>query len=246
MWEYFFLGLLVGWLVEWIIDWFYWRRGTDPVDTSPGASGRSVESRPAPAGMASGGAARSGAATAAGDAGDAVEGAPGWAAEAAARVAMAAEPSGARMPVVPVAADEAEGSDRSADVAVGTGGRLPAPVLRAPVYRQEDLEAIAGIGPKIGAMLRNNGITTFAELAVTPPAELERIVESTGEEPETAGVETWAEQAQLAAAQDWEGLGRLQDRLQPPAAGAASAAAGRAASGAAVGGAAAADKPRSV
>ncbi len=202
MWEYFFLGLLVGWLVEWIIDWFYWRRGTDPADTSHGASGRSAEAGPVPAGMASGGVAG---------------GVAGRAAETAARVAMAAEPSGARMPVVPVAADEAEDSDRSAGVAVGTRG------LRAPVYRQEDLEAIAGIGPKIGAMLRNNGITTFAELAVTPPLELERIVESTGEEPETAGVETWAGQAQLAAAQDWEGLARLQDGLQPPAAGAAAA-----------------------
>ena len=85
---------------------------------------------------------------------------------------------------------------------------------RAPVYRQEDLEAVIGVGPKIGAMLRNNGITTFAELATTPVTELERIVESTGEEPAEVGVQTWAAQARLAASQDWEGLARLQDELQ--------------------------------
>jgi predicted flap endonuclease-1-like 5' DNA nuclease len=76
----------------------------------------------------------------------------------------------------------------------------------APVYRQEDLEAIDGIGPKVGAMLRNNGITTFAQLAATPVAELVRIVQSTGEDPGLAGLETWPARARLAAARDWSGF----------------------------------------
>ena len=43
MWKYFVLGLLVGWLLEWVIDWVYWRRGIDPVATSPNAAGGVAE-----------------------------------------------------------------------------------------------------------------------------------------------------------------------------------------------------------
>ncbi len=207
MWKYFFLGLLVGWLVEWIIDWIYWRRGIDPVAASRAATAEGTEARTPGAGIA----APSLAAAAAGSG-----------AKLAARVAMAADSAGERSPVVPVTTDRAAAGRAASEAALGTHGRLAPGALahawHAPAYRQEDLEAVVGIGPKIGAMLRNNGITTFAELAVTPVAELERIVESTGEEPEGAGVETWAGQARLAAAQDWEGLARLQDDLQSNAA----------------------------
>ena len=115
----------------------------------------------------------------------------------------------------------------AADVAVGAAGAVSTSsatiTTRAPVYRQEDLEAIAGIGPKIGAMLRNNGITTFAELAATPVAELIRIVESTGEQVALAGIEAWPAQARLAAAGDWAGFS-ANGGIQPDApAGAGSA-----------------------
>jgi predicted flap endonuclease-1-like 5' DNA nuclease len=201
MWKYFFLGLLVGWLLEWVIDWVYWRRGIDPVATSPNAAG----------GVAEGPAPRTGST-----------------AQAGARVAMSAEAAGANMSPVPrqpgepgvgesTSAGTAAGRV-AADVVRGTAGAVSTSsatlTSRAPVYRQEDLEAVVGVGPKIGAMLRNNGITTFAELVTTPVAELERIVESTGEEPAEVGVQTWAAQARLAASQDWEGLARLQDELQ--------------------------------
>jgi predicted flap endonuclease-1-like 5' DNA nuclease len=199
MWKYFFLGLLVGWLLEWVIDWVYWRRGIDPVATSSPAAG--AES-PAPR--------------------------TGSAPDAGARMAMAAEPVGADIAPVPrqpgpsrvgesASAGTAAGRV-AADVARGAAGAVSTSsatlTSRAPVYRQEDLEAVIGVGPKIGAMLRNNGITTFAELVTTPVTELERIVESTGEEPAEVGVQTWAAQARLAASQDWEGLARLQDELQ--------------------------------
>jgi len=218
MWKYFFLGLLVGWLVEWLIDWFYWRRRTDPIAAAGAASARGIEAD------------RPGAGIAAQPLAGAVA---GGGAEVAARAAMAAGPPGARVPVVPVAADGAAPGQGASAVAVGAHGRLETAsaghAWHPPAYRQEDLEAVVGIGPKVGAMLRNNGITTFAELAETPIAELERIVESTGEEPEGAGVETWAGQARLAAAQDWAGLARLQDELQSNEAAAAGTSAGAAA-----------------
>lgn len=96
------------------------------------------------------------------------------------------------------------------DVAIGAPGAVSTSsatlTTRAPVYRQEDLEAIPGIGPKVGAMLRNNGITTFALLAATPWDELTRIVESAGETVGGPVVATWPGQARLAADQDWAGL----------------------------------------
>lgn len=100
------------------------------------------------------------------------------------------------------------------DAALGAAGAVSTSsatlTSTAPVFRQEDLEAIDGIGPKIGAMLRNNGITTFEQLAMTPVDELARIVVSTGESPSGADLGTWLVQARLAASQDWAGLARLQ------------------------------------
>jgi predicted flap endonuclease-1-like 5' DNA nuclease len=100
------------------------------------------------------------------------------------------------------------------DAALGAAGAVSTSsatlTSTAPVFRQEDLEAIDGIGPKIGAMLRNNGITTFEQLAVTPVRELARIVESTGETKPVAELETWVAQARLAASQEWARLATMQ------------------------------------
>jgi len=224
MWKYFFLGLLVGWLLEWIIDWFYWRRGTDAV-TAPGpVAGDSQEGQAARAGAAP--LAGAHVAMVAEPAGARIPVVPVTAAEAAADSRVADGGAGS-MPEPNLGRSTAAGTAAGrvgAEVAMGAHGAVSTSsatlTSRAPVYRQEDLEAVIGIGPKIGAMLRNNGITTFAELVVTPASELERIVESTGEEPLEAGVETWATQAGLAAAQDWEGLARLQDELLSSGAGA--------------------------
>ncbi len=206
MWKYFFLGLLVGWLIEWIIDWFYWRRGVD--GNSHGAWPRSGKP---PLRAAAGNTA---------DAGSFPVG------DAAASDPAEAEVAG---PVVESNAGTTTSADTpagrvAADVAIGAAGAVSTSsatlTSQAPVYRQEDLEALVGIGPKIGAMLRNNGITTFAELAVSPVEELRRIVQSTGEPAADAGVHTWAAQARLAAAQDWTGLARLQEELQSTGTGA--------------------------
>lgn len=121
--------------------------------------------------------------------------------------------------VGPGAAVLARGAPQARDLPRSAPPSAAMQEAAGPVYRQEDLEAIAGIGPKIGAMLRNNGITTFAELAGTPVAELIRIVESTGEQPGPVGLESWAEQATLAAAQDWAGFAAVKRELLSQAAG---------------------------
>ena len=187
MWKYFILGVLVGWLAQWVIDRFFWRRTADGAAASSGPPPRSQTVQAVPT----------------------VPTAP--------TASVQRERSGVIEPNTgaTTTADTTAGRI-AADVALGAPGAVSTSsatlTTNAPVYRQEDLEAIAGIGPKVGAMLRNNGITTFAELAATPAAELARIVESTGEPAVGAGLESWVGQARLAADQDWAGLASFRTR----------------------------------
>lgn len=79
--------------------------------------------------------------------------------------------------------------------------------------KPDDLKKIEGIGPKIQSVLAEANIITFAQLAATSVADLERIVR------EEAGIrvafpDTWPEQAKMAADGDWDGLKLYQDALQ--------------------------------
>ena len=76
----------------------------------------------------------------------------------------------------------------------------------------DDLEVIEGIGPKIAGVLREAGISSFAQLAATDSERLSEILHEANLR--LASPETWAEQAELAAAGDWEELKRLQERLK--------------------------------
>jgi ribosomal protein L30 len=76
----------------------------------------------------------------------------------------------------------------------------------------DDLEVIEGIGPKIAGVLRDAGISSFAELAATDSERLAEILQDANLR--LASPETWAEQAELAAAGDLEGLKQLQERLK--------------------------------
>jgi predicted flap endonuclease-1-like 5' DNA nuclease len=82
----------------------------------------------------------------------------------------------------------------------------PAPVL------PDDLKLIEGIGPKISALLNAAGIFTFAQLADTPVAALQDILDKAGLR--LGDPATWPDQARLAAKGDLEGLQVLQDSLK--------------------------------
>jgi len=85
---------------------------------------------------------------------------------------------------------------------------VPAP---APVV-PDDLKLIEGIGPKISSLLNQAGIFTFAQLADTPVAGLQAILDKAGLR--LGDPTTWPEQARLAAQGDLEGLQALQDSLK--------------------------------
>lgn len=79
-------------------------------------------------------------------------------------------------------------------------------------YGAGDLEAIEGIGPKIAGVLREAGITTFAQLAATEVSALSEILQ--GANIRLADPGTWPEQAQLAADEKWDEFKALQDSLK--------------------------------
>lgn len=89
---------------------------------------------------------------------------------------------------------------------IATGRAAPAAV--AP----DDLELIEGIGPKVSRLLREHGITTFAQLATTNVGHLERILREANLP--MMDPRTWPEQARLAAEGKWDALKALQEELK--------------------------------
>jgi len=83
----------------------------------------------------------------------------------------------------------------------------------AATLEPDNLRRIEGIGPKIAGILNDNGIITFAQLADTSVIQLQQILTDAGLS-RISKPDTWPEQAQLAAAGDWDDLDQLQDSLK--------------------------------
>jgi hypothetical protein len=107
-------------------------------------------------------------------------------------------------------------------LAAGTGGMAgvvanQAAIMALPpgiaAFRQDDLEAIEGIGPKIAELMRAAGIGSFTDLAATPMTKLTSILDAGGSRFKLANPSTWAEQAALAAKNDWAGFDKLKKDL---------------------------------
>jgi predicted flap endonuclease-1-like 5' DNA nuclease len=76
---------------------------------------------------------------------------------------------GARVDTSGLASSLSAGGSASM-AANGLGGAVLPPGIAS--FRQDDLEAIEGIGPKIAELMRAAGIATFAQLAATPMDKL--------------------------------------------------------------------------
>lgn len=79
------------------------------------------------------------------------------------------------------------------------------------VHTQDDLVIIEGIGPKIAAILKENGISTFARLAATDVVKLEKILRD--HKLQFAKPDSWPKQAKLAAEGKMDELKALQEKL---------------------------------
>lgn len=76
----------------------------------------------------------------------------------------------------------------------------------------DDLKIIEGIGPKVATLLHENGIHTFADLAAADPGRVKSMLEAAGYG--YMDPSSWAQQAELAAKGDTDGLQKLQDSLK--------------------------------
>ncbi len=79
---------------------------------------------------------------------------------------------------------------------------------------KEDLKKIEGIGPKIAALLSENGIASFKDLGKASKKKLTTILENAGGRYKIHDPSTWAEQAKLAAKGKWDELKELQNELK--------------------------------
>ena len=73
---------------------------------------------------------------------------------------------------------------------------------------------IEGVGPKIAELLQTAGYATYAQLAQAEVSKLQKVLEEAGPRYRLADPSTWAQQAGLAAAGQWDELTILQDNLK--------------------------------
>jgi predicted flap endonuclease-1-like 5' DNA nuclease len=78
----------------------------------------------------------------------------------------------------------------------------------------DDLTLIEGIGPKIAELLKNDGIVTFADLAVAKIDRLQAILTAAGSRYKMHNPGTWPKQSALARDGKKAELKKLQDELK--------------------------------
>ena len=78
---------------------------------------------------------------------------------------------------------------------------------------KDDLKKIEGIGPKIEEILNTAGILSFADLSKSGTDELKSLLATAGKRYQIHNPSTWAQQARLAAAGQWDELQKWQDEL---------------------------------
>jgi len=76
-----------------------------------------------------------------------------------------------------------------------------------------DLKIIEGIGPKIETLLKEGGISTWAELAAASEERLKEILDAAGPRYQIHDPSTWPAQAKFADEGKWEELKEYQEML---------------------------------
>ncbi len=92
--------------------------------------------------------------------------------------------------------------------------KMAAKILGITLYEPHDLKLIEGIGPKIEALLKADGIENWAHLAQAKVENLQAILRKAGDHYRLADPTTWPRQAGLAVAKKWKELEEYQAYLQ--------------------------------
>ncbi len=80
--------------------------------------------------------------------------------------------------------------------------------------KKDDLKKIEGIGPKIAAILAENGLDTFEKLSTATVSSLEQILKEAGKRYTMHKPNSWPKQAKLAFQEKWEDLKTWQKQLK--------------------------------
>lgn len=116
----------------------------------------------------------------------------------------------------PVAAAKAPAAKAPAE-AVAPAATKKAASISLPSgkkIKQDDLKMVEGIGPKIEALLNEAGIFTWNDLATAALEKVQEVLDNAGSAYNIHNPATWAKQAELADAGQWEELEAYQDRLK--------------------------------
>lgn len=107
----------------------------------------------------------------------------------------------------------------AASVAAGLGLNLvdfdgdAAKAVFGKRVKQDDLTFVEGIGPKIAELFHNQGIKTWADLAVCSEERCREVLKSGGERFAIHVPTTWPRQAKMAAEGEWQALFDWQEKL---------------------------------
>ena len=82
------------------------------------------------------------------------------------------------------------------------------PGVPLPIQK-DDFSLLKGVGPKTSKGLYEAGIYTFEQLGLMDLDDLEKTLKAHGLP--TTNAASWQKQATLAAAEDWEGLKKIQN-----------------------------------
>ena len=80
-------------------------------------------------------------------------------------------------------------------------------------WKENDLKAVEGIGPKIAGLLNADGINTWRALSETSVERIQGILNAAGKRYQLADPTTWPKQAGMAADGKWDELTAYQDEL---------------------------------
>jgi large subunit ribosomal protein L27 len=79
--------------------------------------------------------------------------------------------------------------------------------------KPDDLTVIEGVGPKLGSILADAGLDTFAKVAASSADNIREVLAAAGNRYKAFDPTTWPMQADLAAKGDMNALKELQDKL---------------------------------
>lgn len=118
-----------------------------------------------------------------------------------------------------VPAAEKPAAPKVAETVAEPVAEKPAAAKKAAAPKKEkgpkldDLKIIEGVGPKIETLLKEGGLSTWAELAAAPVERIKEILDAAGPRYQMHDPSTWPAQAKLAAEGNWDELKAYQESL---------------------------------